>query len=519
MVLHWIRSRPLTFLFLAVYLWALVFTAWVCDDAFITLRTVDNLVHGLGPTWNPMERVQVYTHPLWMLFLSGVYFFSRQAYLTALALSALCAILAVLWTAFKVFREDLQAGLVLALFCASMAFVDYSTSGLENALAYLLFSLFVGWYFRQQAPVGPRQVFLLGLFAALVALTRPDLILFFFPVFFERFLHWDRTQRLQVGVALGAGLSPLVAWEFFSLFYYGALAPNTAFAKVNTGIPHPMLLEQGGIYFLDALRWDLITPLAAILGSLASLIMGDRRQRALALGILFYLLYVAYIGGDFMRGRFFTVPFLVGSILLVQQLRKRSIGFRWWVLGLVSAFGLSSAFLRPVMMEDEPLIAENGIADERRFYYQTTGWLSEGRFRTEPEHPWVGEGVRLRMEDVRVSVQDTIGFHGYYAGPTVHILDRLALADPLLARLPIPDPAHWRIGHFERRIPEGYLETLASGENCIVDPALAEYYDHLSLAIRGDLFDRDRLMTVIKLNAGCYDDLLQQYLSRQRGED
>ena len=36
-----------------------VWNAWVCDDAFITLRTVDNLVHNRGLTWNPGERVQV----------------------------------------------------------------------------------------------------------------------------------------------------------------------------------------------------------------------------------------------------------------------------------------------------------------------------------------------------------------------------------------------------------------------------------------------------------------------------
>jgi arabinofuranosyltransferase len=54
----------------------LVFTtlrAWLCDDAYITFRTVDNFIHGYGLTWNVAERVQAYTHPLWMLLLSGVY--------------------------------------------------------------------------------------------------------------------------------------------------------------------------------------------------------------------------------------------------------------------------------------------------------------------------------------------------------------------------------------------------------------------------------------------------------------
>jgi arabinofuranosyltransferase len=43
---------------------------WMSDDAYITLRTVDNFINGYGLTWNVNERVEVYTHPLWMLSLS-----------------------------------------------------------------------------------------------------------------------------------------------------------------------------------------------------------------------------------------------------------------------------------------------------------------------------------------------------------------------------------------------------------------------------------------------------------------
>jgi len=39
-------------------------TAWVCGDAYITFRTIDNLVHGYGLRWNVDERVQAFTHPV-----------------------------------------------------------------------------------------------------------------------------------------------------------------------------------------------------------------------------------------------------------------------------------------------------------------------------------------------------------------------------------------------------------------------------------------------------------------------
>ena len=44
---------------------------WLCDDAYISLRTVDNWVAGRGLRWNAFERVQSFTHPLWLLLLAG----------------------------------------------------------------------------------------------------------------------------------------------------------------------------------------------------------------------------------------------------------------------------------------------------------------------------------------------------------------------------------------------------------------------------------------------------------------
>ena len=55
---------------LGLFSLALIRTAWMCDDAYITLRTVDNFVSGFGPRWNVAERVQAYTHPLWMFVLA-----------------------------------------------------------------------------------------------------------------------------------------------------------------------------------------------------------------------------------------------------------------------------------------------------------------------------------------------------------------------------------------------------------------------------------------------------------------
>ena len=62
-------------------------SAWGADDTYITLRSVDNFVNGYGLLWNVAERVQAYTHSLWMFLLSGTYFFTREAYYTTVVVS------------------------------------------------------------------------------------------------------------------------------------------------------------------------------------------------------------------------------------------------------------------------------------------------------------------------------------------------------------------------------------------------------------------------------------------------
>ena len=58
--------RPVAALLLLVFLAVLVRTAWISDDALISLRTVLNVTHGYGLTFNIGERVQTFTHPLWL---------------------------------------------------------------------------------------------------------------------------------------------------------------------------------------------------------------------------------------------------------------------------------------------------------------------------------------------------------------------------------------------------------------------------------------------------------------------
>src|SRR6266478_8931996 len=43
------------------------------DDAFINFRYSENLASGLGPVFNPGERVEGYTTPAWVFLLAGLH--------------------------------------------------------------------------------------------------------------------------------------------------------------------------------------------------------------------------------------------------------------------------------------------------------------------------------------------------------------------------------------------------------------------------------------------------------------
>src|SRR3990172_2306461 len=117
--------------------------AWLCDDAYITFRTVYNFVNGYGLTWNIVERVQVYTNPLWMFLISGLYFVTNEIYYTSIVLSIAITFVTALLIAFKITPNTSTAVVSLITLTFSKAFIDYSTSGLENPLTFFILSLYL----------------------------------------------------------------------------------------------------------------------------------------------------------------------------------------------------------------------------------------------------------------------------------------------------------------------------------------------------------------------------------------
>jgi len=172
-------SEILIFFFLLLFLVVIGIRAWMSDDAYITLRTVDNFINGYGLTWNISERVQAFTHPLWMFLLSFFYFFTREAYYTTIILSLLISLVAVVLYTYKIVRVRSIAILGILILILSRAFTDYSTSGLENPLSHLCLIIFFIIYFGPENRIN--EPFWLSLVASLSALNRMDALLIYLP--------------------------------------------------------------------------------------------------------------------------------------------------------------------------------------------------------------------------------------------------------------------------------------------------------------------------------------------------
>ena len=115
-----------------------------------------------------------------MFLVSGMYFLTREIYYTSLTVCIAFAVASVYLISFGIARSALSALLASTILLLSKAFVDFSTSGLENSLTHLLIALFFVVYIGQETQK-TQNPFLLALIAALAMLNRPECLLFLTP--------------------------------------------------------------------------------------------------------------------------------------------------------------------------------------------------------------------------------------------------------------------------------------------------------------------------------------------------
>lgn len=364
--------------FIAFYLLSLVFFVfafyqsykwkWICDDAYISFVYARNLYEGSGLVFNLGERVEGYTNFLWTLILSLGYFLKLKPQFLSLFLG----IFFYLVTLFVFFYEEnrISFGKIYPLLLVHLAlffhFHVFATSGLETSLFTFLVSFgFLLWEKKSD---------FLFLIFFLSALVRPEGALFLSLAS----LDWMIRKRRWKPVLFGFLFLGFLCFRFF---YYDDIFPNTFYAKGNKGA----YFSQGFFYFLYLLKSYPLYLFVLILSGIQiyKTFLDRKEYRFLLSSVVLYILYVLYVGGDFMGIRFWIpiLPYL--SYLAFRQIhewdmnsqiesQKKILFFRFYSKNQVLVaflFILSTAvYIDPLKVKETRIPDWHGIVEERMFY-------------------------------------------------------------------------------------------------------------------------------------------------------
>ena len=180
--------------------------------------------------------MQAFTHPLWFLLwvLGGVV--SRQWIPFILGVSLALSLLAV-WLVLRAARTKAMVFVSLILLLGSNAFMEFTTSGLENPLSFAVIGTYITLLLRfSVTPPRAFQSCVIGVTLAAALLTRMDLaILVLIPTL--GFVWHHRRSARQIIVMMTAAIVPLLVWLTWSWVTYASILPNTFAAKRNLDIP------------------------------------------------------------------------------------------------------------------------------------------------------------------------------------------------------------------------------------------------------------------------------------------
>jgi len=330
----WMLAALAVLLGVQIFLWP-----HITDDAYITFRYALNLANGNGLAFNPGERVEGFSNPLWTLLLSGLHILTqidlpdlaRSAGLLFAVGTVVCGIWILRKTAGRVSNEPVIFFLLFIIL--NPGFHVYATAGLEGPL--LAFLLTAGTALSL-VPTSRTQ-FSAALLLGFAGITRPEgplyALLWFLatlrPPFNVRGVWRNEAPRFLLM------LLPIVAWHAFRFLFYGSLLPNTALAKIPgvfgefIDFPEyvtPWLVAAGGPMVL--LLWFVLPPRdesVRLVERIALVLTGAN------------LIFVAYARGDWMTFGRFIVPVwpvvaiglsLWMSSILTQLRESPSLRFR-----------------------------------------------------------------------------------------------------------------------------------------------------------------------------------------------
>jgi arabinofuranosyltransferase len=487
---------------------------FLCDDAYIAFRYVNNSALGHGYVWNPppFSPVEGYTSFAWVAILDLVNRLGippERAANPVLLGFALLGLWGTAWAADRTplcsefaARRPVWVGFALAMVLSNRTSLAWASSGLETAM---FVTTLLAW--AATMALGrdddPRRGPTSAALAAALALTRPDGLLFAgFTVVWLVFAG-DRRARSFAPLAV---VPAHLAWRWLT---YGDWLPNTHRAKtagwwVESG------LRYSASFAIEYAYW--IALLAVVAAGVRALQRRARPSLGLAIAASALSAHLAYyvlrVGGDHFEYRIFAhIPALVGvalpwtlSAIGVSSERALVVCYLQLILSLPipwAHWALSQdLWTRAATFKMHLRVAPHlppGLSAVAAVWDDLQGWLiarSTGTRHQEhlvmhlqlrallPDHPsavrgaLVSGGTYLYQEPVgivRADADDTtlfgeipvhadgaVGVLGW-GMPQVAIVDTVGLNDRFVAGLPAgppPDSPHLQMAHLRFAPPE-----------------------------------------------------------------
>lgn len=271
------------------------------DDAMISMKYARNLIEGNELCWNPHEKVEGFTNPVWVMYMAGIQLLGVPVEKVGLViqLSALLFLFLNLLYVKKIaaiVSENNPLVIFAAVFLTAFYFhiQKWSLIGMEVSLVTVIITFCTFHIMRIKEH--PYMRWIIYALLGFNTLVRIDMALSSsIAVCFLAYI--DKPNRLKhflYGVSVIAVC--LIGQSLFRYLYYGDIFPNTYYLKM-AGV-HIVYRVSRGIYMF--LKMIFEASWIVVLAPLAGLFF-IRRVNYVFLVTLFFAqaCYSMYVGGDF----------------------------------------------------------------------------------------------------------------------------------------------------------------------------------------------------------------------------
>lgn len=461
---------------------------YLIDDAYISFRYADNLIHGDGLVYNEGERVEGYTNFLWVILLSVFMNWGLSPIKIAKILGIVFA-LACLFTTWCISKEIIKQdnkikekiyNFVPPLFLVcNSSYCVWTTGGLETHLFGFL--VLLGILFYLKGIYHRKSNIYSSIFYLFACLSRPEGFLFVFISFIHRLIlgiiRKNRIYLKDAFIFIGSFVILSLPYLLFKLWYYGDVLPNTFYAKVMTG---QNVYEASKFYITEFFTKNfnilLLFPFVIL-----CIYKSKEDWFSYLIGLILpFCFYILWIGGDCFPCFRFFVPILPLFCILIgasfqimdQRFQKYTLLVHSFII-LIIGYSLYYSFTSsPTGSQSKELVLRNDGVEKERI--ETGEWLA------------------MRLPSSTSIALNPAGIIPFYT--RFYAIDMLGLNDKHIARKKIDKVTSGAIGHLKfdsdyvlSKQPDliiiGACELL-KGE--INKERIIQYYQFIVNAIPGD---------------------------------